>query len=165
MRMIWESAIQAGGFRRLRAGEQGRSLPPPAPQASLSLFPRNRNHYRLASRPATAGRFIGPRSPETADGSTTAANRSRPPRGREPQESHGNVPICYDHQLLEELPRRGRGYLRPPICPATFSDRPFAPILERHPEFRGAWTAVSVKSPIRPIRRSCSGAIRPRQQA
>ncbi len=26
------------GFRRRRAGEQGRSLPPPAPQASLSLF-------------------------------------------------------------------------------------------------------------------------------
>src|SRR3954468_17225579 len=27
-----------GGFRRHRAGEQGRSLPPPAPPASLSLF-------------------------------------------------------------------------------------------------------------------------------
>ncbi len=27
-----------GGFRPRRAGEQGRSLPPPAPPASLSLF-------------------------------------------------------------------------------------------------------------------------------
>ena len=117
-------------------------MPPPAPQASLSLFPRNRNRYRPASRPATPGRFIGPRSPETADGATTAANRSRPPWGRESQESHGNVPICYDHQLLEELPRRGRGYLRPPICPATFHKVSFAPLRERRQKYRGARTEV-----------------------
>jgi hypothetical protein len=36
-----EGSLEGGilpGFRRRRAGEQGCSLPPPAPQASLSLF-------------------------------------------------------------------------------------------------------------------------------
>jgi hypothetical protein len=39
-------------FRRHRAVEQGRSLPPPAPQASLSLFRENPDLV-LAERPLT----------------------------------------------------------------------------------------------------------------
>ena len=34
----WRRRDILSGCRRRRAGEQGRSLPPPAPQASLSLF-------------------------------------------------------------------------------------------------------------------------------
>jgi hypothetical protein len=34
------------GFRRHRVGEQGCSLPPPAPQASLSLFPNKKRWCR-----------------------------------------------------------------------------------------------------------------------
>ena len=38
----WRRRGILSGCRRRRAGEQGRSLPPPAPQASLSLFrPQN----------------------------------------------------------------------------------------------------------------------------
>ena len=68
MRMIWENVIQAADFAGFVPASRGARLPPPAPQSCLSLFPRNRNHYRPASRPATRGRFIGPRSPETATG-------------------------------------------------------------------------------------------------
>src|SRR5262245_54244382 len=42
--MSHEPAVRAKGFRRHRAVEQGRSLPPPAPQASLCLFLKTSVH-------------------------------------------------------------------------------------------------------------------------
>ena len=105
--MIWGECHLGSGFRRLQAGEQGSSLPPPAPQASLSLFPRNRNRATdPASRLATLGRFYRPAiARDRRRGYDQLPTRSRPPRGREPQESHGNVQaICYDHQLLRNFP-------------------------------------------------------------
>jgi hypothetical protein len=44
----WRRRGILSGCRRRRAGEQGRSLPPPAPQASLSLF-RPYNRYSIYS--------------------------------------------------------------------------------------------------------------------
>src|SRR5207253_8368383 len=44
-------------FRRRRAGEQGRSLPPPAPPASLSLFRENTQ----PSRPRNSSHKTGPK--------------------------------------------------------------------------------------------------------
>ena len=110
------SALQAsrGGtaIRRLRrpsrppispasAGEQGRSLPPPAPPASLSLF-RSRGGL---GRP-------GQWRDDRAKG---LHSNSKP---RQP------VRRCL---TKEDCPRRDRGHLRPPICPATFRKLPSRP--------------------------------------
>jgi hypothetical protein len=42
----------------------------------------------------------------------------------------------------EDCPQLDRGSLRPPICPATFDKKTFAPITERLPKYRGARTEV-----------------------
>ena len=61
-------------------------------------------------------------------GSTTVPNFGMPPSCRARERCHLRYAyMCYDHRHSEELPRRGRGYLRPPICPATFSDAPSRP--------------------------------------
>jgi hypothetical protein len=52
MKMIWESAIRAGDFAGFVPASRGCSLPPPAPQASLSVFPREeREEPRRYRRP------------------------------------------------------------------------------------------------------------------
>ena len=110
------------GFHRRRAGELGRSLPPPAPPASLSLSRDNESRGRLTTRSATRVRPFGSRAPATA-----AAVRCDPSSDRERRLKNQRASILYNPKLLEGIPRRGRGYLRPPICPATFSNPPSRP--------------------------------------
>ncbi len=105
------------GFRRHRAGQQGRSLPPPAPPASLSLF-------------RSEGRFFGQLS-GLRRRAEQVVQQHRP----------GELELRPPHPQ-EELPRPEHGSLRPTDLSCHLCLISFAPFKERRQKYRGARTEV-----------------------
>jgi hypothetical protein len=127
MRLIWESAIRAGEFAGIVPASRGAHCRPLHPRLASPCFLEKKQimEPRLYERPGVGESNVD--CGRTAYGRATAAVRSCLPVGRESRDTQWYVAICDYHHLLEDFPRRGRSYLRPPICPATFSDLPSRP--------------------------------------
>ena len=85
MSIIGEIAIRAGDFAGFVPASRGGPLPPPAPQASLTLLPGNRNvtDPRTDRRPGGLSTSIA----RNRRRGCNRCRRSRPPRAGT-QESH-----------------------------------------------------------------------------
>ena len=126
MKLIGESAIRARDFAGFVPASRDAHCRPLHPRlASLCFLGKKHNIDPRLCRRLGLGRSDINRQRPQMDRRCLKPEAAH--RRRQPRDTHCYVPICYDHQLLEELPRRGRGYLRPPICPATFVDTPSRP--------------------------------------
>ena len=87
-------------------------------------------HPRLASLCSAQNLFMraeGPSDKTAWKNSTETASRDRGRHSNSEPRQPG-IQQRFLVSLQEEFPRRDRGYLRPPICPATFCKPSYAPV-------------------------------------